>query len=492
LKPLDGSTPNNIDLAGLLTKFVNVTSRHLHLLNIIMDQCNRHDSANQETPLSTHLRQTPAASIWTKLQPHSHTALEPEIYRYVHSLTDELVQEIFQKLTVALFEPTKTLLRAWSPQKQPTNPYRLLAPLPDPALREALAILAKANRTTIDCVVLAKPFCEPPHAIQTQFDLSHDASYKDSIERLGVEDAIKTFRQQQLRERVRIAITEDFTMEVQNIVLTLRLRDPSPLQSPFLAVDTATATDDDTRRPPPFTPRPFSSSYYDNNSPDRDRFAADSQPLLPPPAANDDDGMRDYELNLNSLVLSMRNYGVQFNSKRFSSIIKRNTELMSSILLFYNGKLVSTGCNRIELALYQFHEFIAKLSPFLERPFVIEKPILQNIVSNGYFPNRICINLLAVRYPQYCARVRCFPTTQINDPERMGHRVILVFETGKVCQIGARCPNHIYEDMVFAYRLLYECQATKENEAEESRCRAFIQHQMGSNADRPNPVRPSS
>jgi TATA-box binding protein (TBP) (component of TFIID and TFIIIB) len=188
----------------------------------------------------------------------------------------------------------------------------------------------------------------------------------------------------------------------------------------------------------------------------------------------------------------MRNYGVQFNSKRFSSIIKRNTELMSSILLFYNGKLVSTGCNRIELALYQFHEFIAKLSPFLERPFVIEKPILQNIVSNGYFPNRICINLLAVRYPQYCARVRCFPTTQINDPERMGHRVILVFETGKVCQIGARCPNHIYEDMVFAYRLLYECQATKENEAEESRCRAFIQHQMGSNADRPNPVRPSS
>lgn len=179
-------------------------------------------------------------------------------------------------------------------------------------------------------------------------------------------------------------------------------------------------------------------------------------------------------MDLGYVTRSLRYNGVQFNSPRFDAMVSRDQTFDSANLMFNTGRLVNTGCSLPKHALGHIKRDTDLLRKILPVETALEKPKLQNLVSTGAFPNRICTYLMAVKHSDICSRLRPFPGTMIRDARRFGERVILVFPSGRVCHSGGRNPKQVYDDITTILPLLIKCQATPANLKDNEKCRLML------------------
>jgi len=285
-----------------------------------------------------------------------------------------------------------------------------------------------SNATEVSDVI----FSPPPYEILSLFEFQE--SIAESMRHIGAEDFIATHGSHELgipRIEIPIFTIPDkliplrFAMKIQNIVLTLKIKD--------LGIGKQEADDQE-----------FAESL----------------------------------LNLPYVSRAWRYMGAQYNPVRFDSVIMRKRIYDAAALYFSSGKLVLTGCYRPELALDQARREMRNIISIINQPSVVCDPTLQNIVSSGEFPYKICANYMAVMYPTICSKVGKFPGTMIKDPERFGDRVILVFRSGRLCHSGARNPMQIYEDIKNVCPILVECISTPKREELDAVCLRMLRKVM--------------
>ncbi len=277
-----------------------------------------------------------------------------------------------------------------------------------------------------------KPFLAPPDALTDLFSLRYPL--QECIERTNALGVMAQLRRDGDVPKMSVKITENLSAFIQNIVLTMVIEDVAPAED-----FTATIT--------------------------RMSLLDDSEAATPPPK-------HPHHINMDRLVEALRFHGAQYNRKRFGSVILRSNVLDAAALIFATGKIVSTGCPRIELSLAHVHDIVATLQAVLPRPFHACTPVLCNIVSSGVFPNCICTDYMVSYYSRWCSHVGRFPGVMISNQEKLGDRVVLIFTSGRYCHSGAQSPQQVYDDMKFVYPILLACQATPERIKVNDRIRA--------------------
>lgn len=310
-------------------------------------------------------------------------------------------------------------------------------------------------------------------------DVDHPIS--ECLARLDVIKTVQNLTQRVDMYKTEVKITDRFSLYIQNIVLTAQLKQkrrhsavapmpaeqlalpPNPIKTisicaPYQQIDRLTSARS-------------GQEYMDAAI----SWIAEEESMSPTLAtAEDDDEFDRYRIPIDALVYRLRHVGIQYNPKRFAAAIFRNDNLRSAALIFASGNFVSTGCARMELALWMFKETLDKIAEADYDDFEEPSPRLRNIVSSGRLPNGICTYLLAALHSDCCRRADRFPGTMVQDPARIGKRVILVFDSGKVCHSGAHSIDEIRHDMQVIYPMLVECQRTAENEGYEKQAEAIL------------------
>lgn len=312
------------------------------------------------------------------------------------------------------------------------------------------------------------------------------------LERLDVAKVVRHLTQRIDMYKTEVKITDRFSLYIQNIVLTAQLHQKRKKQQQQQARPL----------PPPPPPSSLPSSPIKKMSMYTERLTSaptdkafldaaiswieeeEEDEVVDAGSVGVKEGEeeRSYRIPIDSLVYQLRHVGIQYNPKRFAAAIFRNDMLRSAALIFASGNFVSTGCARMELALWMFKETLDKLAEADYDDFEEPHPQLKNIVSSGRLPNGICTYLLAALHSDCCRRADRFPGTMIQDPARIGKRVILVFDSGKVCHSGAHSIDEIRNDIQTIYPMLVECQRTAENEVYEKQAEAILSSSSSSAA----------
>jgi TATA-box binding protein (TBP) (component of TFIID and TFIIIB) len=175
-----------------------------------------------------------------------------------------------------------------------------------------------------------------------------------------------------------------------------------------------------------------------------------------------------YDIPLRRLNYYLRHYGSQLNQHRFTAVVLRNAELGAASLIF-NSRMVSTGCARIELALCLMEDTLDKIRSVGYDDFDDPIPCLRNLVSNGRFPRRICINMMTVMFADRCRKVELFPGTMVFHPQT-DRRVTLIFESGEICHSGARTIEEIHHDLALIYPMILACVWNRKRSKIDERC----------------------
>lgn len=337
-------------------------------------------------------------------------------------------------------------------------------------------------------------FVETSESERWLTDVDHPIG--ECLHRLNVAQAVQHLTQRLDMYKTEVKITDHFSLYIQNIVLTAQLLQKKRPGRRALLPDT-------TPQQPLSSPIKKMSIYAPGERAAQLASAPSDQEFLDAAIswiADEEEeeekkekaksgtgatgGEDRYKIPIDALVYRLRHVGIQYNPKRFAAAIFRNDNLRSAALIFASGNFVSTGCARMELALWMFKETLDKIAEADYDDFEEPHPQLRNIVSSGRLPNGICTYLLAATHSDCCRRADRFPGTMIQDPSRIGKRVILVFDSGKVCHSGAHSIDEIRHDMQVIYPMLVECQRSAENEAYEKQAEALLSD--GAAADDPD------
>lgn len=312
-------------------------------------------------------------------------------------------------------------------------------------------------------------------------DVDHPIS--ECLSRLDVIRAVRHLTQRVDMYKTEVKITDRFSLYIQNIVLTAQLKQKRRHSAAALVAEHSVLPPSPIKTMSIYAPHQHIARLTSAQGGQEYMDAAiswiaeEEESMSPPPPAaaeGDEDEFERYRIPIDALVYRLRHVGIQYNPKRFAAAIFRNDNLRSAALIFASGNFVSTGCARMELALWMFKETLDKIAEADYDNFEEPCPQLRNIVSSGRLPNGICTYLLAALHSDCCRRADRFPGTMIQDPTRIGKRVILVFDSGKVCHSGAHSIEEIRHDMQVIYPMLIECQRTAENEVYEKQAEAIL------------------
>jgi len=269
--------------------------------------------------------------------------------------------------------------------------------------------------------VQSNPFEILPWQQDTVARFDFDDDLNRLIERHRVRDIMNDFHDGRPLEKVQLPMIPDglFSMHVQNIVTRTGLRRPLRISERMFLEQQGVEVGEDETRP--------------------------------------------YHISLKQCAFAQRYMGIQYNHKRFASIICRDMPLGSASLHFGTGRKVGTGTAQPEVALYQAQMDVEKTRQSGYDEFLPPNIQIYNIVSSGSLPFQVCTNLLAWRYSALCKKVPVFPGTVVRFNGRPYNRVILVFDSGNLCHSGSKSILDIYEDIAEALPWLYSCRVSDAN-----------------------------
>ena len=275
-------------------------------------------------------------------------------------------------------------------------------------------------------------FCDIPDEQRMLFDLG--PTVRAAIEARNSHAVHEKLKHSPYIGKTAIQITPTFAIAVQNVVLTFEL-----------------------------------TKYVKRSAPELYVFPGQNiEPLEPAPGGlcDPDTGEPLYRIrrpiSLQAFARHLRHAGIQYNRPSFAAAIMRERVLNAAILTSSSGRVVFTGCSHVDLCLCLQEDTLKILEKIGVADVAIPTPRLENIVSNGRFPDELCLSLMRVLYTSYFTPMPRFRGNAFVHPE-LGNRVVLVFRSGHLNHTGARGIEDIVHDMRIIYPILIRCRATPEN-----------------------------
>lgn len=152
------------------------------------------------------------------------------------------------------------------------------------------------------------------------------------------------------------------------------------------------------------------------------------------------------------VCLSVR--GATYNPKRFPAVILRIKEPRATALIFKKGKMQILGTKSVEDARLAGHKF-ARILQKLGFRTKFENFNVQNVVASVDTKMAIRLEGIALHHSQ-CARYEpeLFPGLcyRVESPKV----TFLVFSSGKIVSVGARCVEHIQTAWQKMYPVLFD------------------------------------
>ena len=155
---------------------------------------------------------------------------------------------------------------------------------------------------------------------------------------------------------------------------------------------------------------------------------------------------------LNLKLISKKYNFVEYNPRRFNSLILRTKEPKSMALLFSNGKILCTGTNSSE----NCKKSIIKYSQFLINigyPIIIKNFIVENIIAYFNFEYDLNIEKLSEKYKSECKYIPELFSGVVFKKNK-SNIVYLIFISGIVCISGGKSRNDIIDAYEFILPIL--------------------------------------
>ncbi len=143
--------------------------------------------------------------------------------------------------------------------------------------------------------------------------------------------------------------------------------------------------------------------------------------------------------------------GVEYEPDQFPGLVLRVNEPKSALLMFSNGKVISTGTKSIE----QVRDSISKLLQIFEELSIAynnTKYNIDNMVASTHVGKEINLTKIAVSLDESEYEPDQFPGLVYRQHET--GVVFLIFRTGKIVCTGAKSEEQIKESFKILYKKL--------------------------------------